>query len=185
MLAVSGQLDRKIGGGESAEVLFKEAEVQDAKRGFAPNRMQSDHPFYDTPRRSLYLPVVRNALPDALALFDAADPNAVTAARNDTTVPSQSLYLMNSSFVRAQSRQLGKRLLEDSPLNDQARIGQATLRCLGRSSGRVETTATLAYLERFANDLETTGTPPAEARAAAWQSFCQVLFCSNEFLYVD
>ena len=72
--ALSPKLDRKIGGGESAEILYKEAEVQDAKRGFAPNRMQSDHPFYDMPRRSLYLPVVRNALPDALALFDAADP---------------------------------------------------------------------------------------------------------------
>jgi len=185
MLAVSGQLDRKIGGGESAEILFKEAEVQDAKRGFAPNRMQSDHPFYDTPRRSLYLPVVRNALPDALALFDAADPNAVTTARNDTTVPSQSLYLMNSSFVRDQSRQLGRRLLEDRRLNDTARIGLTTLRCLGRAASDAETTAALAYLKRFANELEATGTTPEEARRAAWQSFCQVLLCSNEFLYVD
>ncbi|MFI5458125.1 MAG: PSD1 and planctomycete cytochrome C domain-containing protein [Isosphaerales bacterium] len=185
MLAVSGQLDRKIGGGDSAEVLYKEAEVQDAKRGFAPNRMQSDHPFYDTPRRSLYLPVVRNAQPDALALFDAADPNAVTTARNDTTVPSQSLYLMNSSFVRDQSRQLGKRLLEDSRFNDTARIGLATLYCLGRAASDAETTAALAYLERFVTELETTGTTPEEAKRAAWQSFCQVLLCSNEFLYVD
>jgi Protein of unknown function (DUF1553)/Protein of unknown function (DUF1549)/Planctomycete cytochrome C len=185
ILAVSGQLDRKIGGGESAEILFKEADVLYPKRGFAPNRMQSDHPFYDMPRRSLYLPVVRNALPDALALFDAADPNTVTTARDDTTVPSQSLYLMNSSFVRDQSRRLGNRLLEDNRLDDPARIGQATLRCLGRAASHAETTATLAYLERFAKELETTGTSPAEARRGAWQSFCQVLFCSNEFLYVD
>ncbi len=182
MLAVSGQLDRKIGGGESAEILFKEAEVQDAKRGFAPNRMQSDHPFYEVPRRSVYLPVVRNALPDALALFDAADPNAVTTVRNDTTVPSQSLYLMNSSFVIAQSRCFANGLLADCRSNDPARIDQATLRCLGRSASPAETTATIAYLGRFARDLETTGTSPKEARRAAWQSFCQVLFCSNEFL---
>jgi hypothetical protein len=27
--------------------------------------------------------------------------------------------------------------------------------------------------------------PEAERRVAAWQSYCQMLLCSNEFLYVD
>ncbi len=25
----------------------------------------------------------------------------------------------------------------------------------------------------------------ADSRLAAWQSYCQMLFCANEFLYVD
>jgi len=70
-------------------------------------------------------------------------------------------------------------------LNDTTRIGLATLRCLGRAASDAETTAALAYLDRFASELETTGTTPDEARRAAWQSFCQVLLSSNEFLYVD
>ncbi len=185
MLAVSGQLDRKIGGGESAEILYKEAEVQDAKRGFAPNRMQSDHPFYNTPRRTLYLPVVRNALPDAVALFDAADPNAVTTARNDTTVPSQSLYLLNSSFVRDQSRHLAQLLRTNIPLDDAARIRDVSWLCLGRPASDAEVTAAFSYLERFANELRQAGQSPDDARLLAWQSLCQVLLCSNEFLYVD
>ena len=185
MLVVSGQLDRKLGGGESAEILFKEAEVQDAKRGFAPNRMQSDHPFYNTPRRSLYLPVVRNALPDALALFDAADPNAVTSERNDTTVPSQSLYLLNSSFVRDQSQHFSKRLLESVQPTDAARIQHASWLCLGRTASDAEATAATAFIDQVDNELRRSGKAPDEARRTAWQNLCQVLLCSNEFLYIE
>ena len=49
--------------------------------------------------RSVYLPVVRDHLPDALAAFDFAEPSLVTGQRATTSVPSQSLYLMNSPFV--------------------------------------------------------------------------------------
>ncbi|MBI5757991.1 MAG: PSD1 domain-containing protein [Planctomycetales bacterium] len=185
MLVVNGQLDRKLGGGESAEILFKEAEVQDAKRGFAPNRMQSDHPFYNTPRRSLYLPVVRNALPDALALFDAADPNAVTSERNDTTVPSQSLYLLNSSFVRDQSQHLANRLLGTVQPDDAARIKHVSSLCFGRSASDPETVSALAFIEQIASELHRGGKSPDDSRRTAWQNLCQVLLCSNEFLYVE
>src|SRR5207249_11385210 len=89
ILAVSGRLDRAVGGNEASEFLFGAGEVIDRKRDFfRPSQVKADNPYYTTSvRRSIYLPVVRNALPDILALFDAADPNGVTAARNDTTVP--------------------------------------------------------------------------------------------------
>ena len=57
-------------------------------------------------RRTIYLPSVRkNQLPqlDMLNLFDFADPDQTIGARSVTTVPTQSLYLMNSSFLREQS----------------------------------------------------------------------------------
>ena len=57
-----------------------------------------------------------------LALFDAADPNGVTAVRNDTTVPSQSLFLLNSPFVREQARHFAERLLADDEATDDERI---------------------------------------------------------------
>ena len=46
-------------------------------------------------------------LPDVLSLFDAADPNGVTAIRNETTVASQGLFLLNHPVVREQSRKDG------------------------------------------------------------------------------
>jgi cytochrome c553 len=181
LLAVAGSLDRRAGGPEAAEALWKKAEVLDAKRGFAPNRMQTNDPYYDAPRRSVYLPVVRNALPDVLALFDAADPNAVSAVRNDTTVPSQALFLLNSPFVRAPALWFARSLLADAGADDAARVRSAHLRTLGRPATDDEVREALAYLDGYAARAKSA----PDARLAAWQSYCQALFCSNEFLYVD
>src|SRR5262249_23225729 len=128
MLAVSGRLDRTLGGDDSGELLFKEAEVIGA--AIRPNPGQTDHPVYPTsPRRSLYLPVVRNAVPDVFALFDGADPNGITAVRNDTTVASQALFLLNHPFVREQALLFARRLLS---LSDAERIVTGYRLALGR-----------------------------------------------------
>ena len=68
MLAVSGRLNHTLGGADSGELLFKEGEVINPARDFfRPNRVQADHPVYTaSTRRSIYLPVVRNAVPDVL-----------------------------------------------------------------------------------------------------------------------
>ena len=53
--------------------------------------------------RSVYLPVLRDRLPDVLDLFDFAEPSLVTGDRQTTNVPVQALYLMNSPFVQARA----------------------------------------------------------------------------------
>ncbi len=45
--------------------------------------------------RSVYLPIARDILPDALAVFDFAEPTLVSGSREVTNVPSQALYLLN------------------------------------------------------------------------------------------
>jgi mono/diheme cytochrome c family protein len=191
MLAVSGGLDRSIGGGESAAIMYEVAEVLDGKRGFAANRLQTNHAIYtDSTRRSIYLPVVRNALPDVLALFDAADPNGVTPQRNDTTVPSQALFSMNSPFVRQQALRLARGLLADGSASDAARVGRAYALVLGRPPSDEEVAEAAQYVSQYLSlasaEADATGEAgQAERRLAAWQSYCQLLFCLNEFLYVD
>jgi hypothetical protein len=186
MLAVSGRLDRTIGGGDSGELLFKEGEVIDKNRDFfRPNRVQADHPVYTTStRRSLYLPVVRNATPDIFALFDGADPNGVTAVRNDTTVASQALFLLNHPFVRDQALHFAKRLLE-AKAPDAERVAHGYRLALGRDPTAGEVRGVEAYLARYEKLAAEKGRKPEGARLAAWQSFCQTLLCRNEFLYVE
>src|SRR5260370_18211334 len=89
VLAVSGRLDRRIGGNDSGEFLFHEGEVIDKNRNFfRPNRVPPDAAHYtQSRRRSLYLPVVRNAVPNFLPRFDAPHPHAVTAPPPDNTPP--------------------------------------------------------------------------------------------------
>jgi hypothetical protein len=186
VLAVSGQLDRAPGTSEAQDILWKEAEVQDEKRGFAPSRMAADHPFYtDFRKRSIYFPVVRNVLPDVLALFDGADPNNVTAVRNDTTVPSQSLFLLNSRFIREQSRQFAQALLADDKPSDEQRCERAHLKTFGRGPSADEQALLKQFIDAYMQSTAAQVRPAAERRLSAWQSYCQTLFCANEFLYVE
>jgi cytochrome c553 len=185
LLAVSGQLDRAVGGNEAVEQVFQAGEVIDGKRGFVVNRVQGNHACYNSRRRSIYLPVIRNALPEALVLFDAADPYAVAAVRSETTVPSQALFLLNSPFVREQALHFARSLLADAKGEDGDRLRSAYARALGRPPTAEELADAAAFLRDHAARARANGRPEADARLAAWQSYCQLLFCMNEFLYLD
>ncbi|HUY93205.1 MAG TPA: PSD1 and planctomycete cytochrome C domain-containing protein [Pirellulales bacterium] len=186
VLAASSQLDLTPDSGESSETLWARAEILDAKRGFAPNRMAADDPFYsECVKRSVYLPVVRNMLPDVLALFDGADPNGVTSLRNETIVPSQALFLLNSRLVREQSRRFAERLLADDKASDEDRVRRAHELALGRPPSSQEQTEALAFVGEYLAAQAAQARPEAERRLSAWQSYCQTLFLENEFLYCD
>ena len=185
MLAVSGKLDRTPGSNESGEFLVSKAENIGAM--ILPNRVAADDPYYTTfAKRSIYLPVVRNMLPDVLALFDAADPNGVTAQRNETTVASQSLFLLNSPFVREQSRAFAERLLSSDKLQtDSQRVDAAHRLAFGRTASADEQAQAAEFLVNYLNAQSIQSRPEPERQLAAWQSYCQSLLCANEFLYVE
>lgn len=81
MLAASGQLDSTMGG--------------------LPDEMTS-WPF--ARRRTVYSYINRAKLAAELLTFDFASPDAHLAQRYQTTIPQQSLYLMNNPFVVEQAR---------------------------------------------------------------------------------
>jgi cytochrome c553 len=130
--------------------------------------------------RSVYLPVVRDHLPDALAAFDFAEPSLVTGQRATTSVPSQSLYLMNSPFVIDAADAAASRLAREVP-DERQRVRQAYLAVLNRPPAADERAAA----ERFLNDYAATVTRGAEPRRDAWTAFVQALLGSAEFLYLN
>lgn len=186
LLAVGGQLDRTLGGGAPSEFLFAAGEVINQKRDFfRPNQVKADHKYYtESRRRSLYLPVVRNALPDVLALFDAADPNAVAAARGETTVPAQALFLLNHPFPRDMARAFAQRILELAP-NDPERFRAACRLAFGRAPSQQELDDAVEFLARYQVASRAKGKSEADARQVAWLSLAQALLVSNEFFYLD
>ena len=184
MLMTSGQLDLVPGKSESGDYLLSKSE--DINAIIRPNRVGADDEFYTTFRkRSVYLPIVRNMLPDVLSLFDAADPNGVTAARNETTVASQGLFLLNHPFIRRQANAFAERLLEEASLTDEQRIDLAHRLAYGRSASPNEQQETQAFLTEYIQSPSLADKLETERRQGAWQSFCQSLLCSNEFLYVE
>ena len=199
VLAISGRLDRAIGG-DIWDWQDKNTAV-DTERGlFAAAKAGQSFDAYNSLRRSIYLPVVRNQLPNMFQTFDFADANAVTAKRNDTTVAPQALLMLNSAFVRDESAHFAKRLLEEMPEHplfervyrlglaqekEEDRLRLAHLEVLGRPPTAEELQEAKSFLAEYDRRLQSAGRSQEESRLAAWQSYCQSLFSLNEFLYVN
>lgn len=96
--------------------------------------------------RSVYLPLVRGITPNSLEVFDFAEQGTVTGARNTTTVPPQSLYLLNDAFVRRNALAFAEKLLKENTANDSERIQIAYRTILGRNANQVEIDRSLNYI---------------------------------------
>ena len=134
---------------------------------------------YEHNRRSVYLMTQRIKRHPFLALFDGADPNASTAERRTTTVPTQALFFLNDPFVHASAEQFARRVLAVAEAEPD-RIVAAYRLALGRSPEPVEAREATAFLARYRQAL-----PADVPTTAAWAAFARVLFGSNEFLTVD
>jgi hypothetical protein len=126
-------------------------------------------------RRSVYLPVFRNALPEILEVFDFADPSMVTGRRNVSTVAPQALLLLNHPFVIEQSRAAARRLLADPDLDDPARLTRIYRLALGRPPTERERTIGLEFLA--------SGAPRPAHGEETWAMLVQSLFGSVDFRY--
>jgi hypothetical protein len=133
--------------------------------------------------RSVYLPLVRGNVPEAMQIFDAADPGLIIGKRDVTTVPTQALFLLNSPFVMKQAEHLAQRVLEAPNLDTSARIDRAYRLALGRLPNSGEKAAVANYLDDYQKSLKAAG-GKGNLNLATWASFCQTLFASGEFRYV-
>ncbi len=147
--------------------------------------------------RSIYLPVPRNLLPDALELFDFPDNSMVHGTRETTLVPSQSLYWMNSQAIDRAAKQIAiralpgvplfptKRVVKQSPGADQgdyaqpiqinvaAKFTDVCLLTLSRPPLPQETEA----VEKFVAEQKRAGLIDGEI----WTSICRAILSSADF----
>ena len=125
------------------------------------------------PRRTLYLTTIRSERATYQMLFDGADPNAIVEQRTDSVVAPQALWLLNHPFALAQTKALAQRLARETPADSAARIAWLYERLFARPPRAEEAQRATTALTNLGSD------------AAAWEQFCQVLLCANEFVYVD
>ena len=167
ILALSGNLDLTLGGSLSPP--------GPAVRG---GRQQLDPD--DLKRRTLYIPVRRGSIPVLLTTFDYGDATTSGDGRSRTNVAPQALFMINSRFVVERSKEFAKRLLHDAALSDKERIERAYLMALTRRPEPDEIDSALTYIGNLEKQL---GKP--DSHFTAWQSLCQVLIATNEFLYLN
>ncbi|HZE96902.1 MAG TPA: DUF1549 and DUF1553 domain-containing protein, partial [Planctomycetota bacterium] len=154
VLSVSGGLDRSpVGAG---------GEVDDLKNF----------------RRTVYAKVSRMDLGKLLRLFDFPDPHLTSERRLDTTLPQQSLFLLNSPFMIDRARALAAQTAAEADAAGKVRRIYELV--LGRTPSPADLDAGAAFLS--AED-------KAEWRASIGLSrlerFAHAILASNAFLYVD
>jgi hypothetical protein len=176
MLAASGQLDRQPG---VASTVAQFKDTQSIGRGVtaASFNTPSNH-------RSVYLPIVRNAVPEVLKIFDFAEPSIIVGQRDITTVPAQALYMMNSPFVLEQSKHTAQRVLANESLDDRGRIDRIYHSILARGPSVSERSRALNFIESTMMQLETDQSEEART-TVAWSGLCQALFACAEFRYLN
>lgn len=162
ILYVAGQLDETIAG----------KTVPLRNRQFVFNHTSVDHTRYDSLRRALYLPVIRNNVYTLFEQFNFPDPTTPTGDRQSTTVAPQALLLMNDDLVLNASEAFAKRLLKHSP-SIKSRIDYAYQLAYSRVATPTELETATLFLSGMNNS------------DRAWQLFCQSIFASNEFIYVE
>ena len=166
MMSVAGTLNLDPAKGSLVQKL-KSGEV--GKNGGMQSLKSFDH-------RSVYLPIVRNYVPEFLQVFDFAEPASVIGRRDITTVSTQALFLLNDKFVIDQSVATAKRLLDDDRLeNQEERIVGAYILAFGRTPSGAE----LSQFRKYLNEAIKNGQTPE----AAFSGFIQALFASAEFRY--
>jgi cytochrome c553 len=124
-----------------------------------------------TTRRSVYGLIDRTNLPGTFRVFDVANPDQHSPQRFLTTVPQQALFLMNSPFVQEQAKALAARPQLASGGSADAKVAALYRLTLGRTPTPTE----LALGREFV----------ADAAAARWEQYAQVLMLSNEFAFID
>jgi hypothetical protein len=111
-------------------------------------------------------------------LFDYDSSGVPIAQRPQSTTPAQSLFWLNGPLVQHFADRFAYRLLKMDKLDHVKRVEMAYLLALGRSPSRQESTEAMAYLESCTIDQHLD-------RQQAWTSFCQALYGTVEFRYVE
>ncbi len=168
ILAVSGRLDTTAGG----------KTIPLRNKQFVFDHTSIDHTRYDSLRRAVYLPVVRNNLYTLFEQFDYPDPTMPTGSRNATVVAPQALLMLNSDLVLDSAAVWADRLLE-STSDDAERIRQAYEAAFARLPTSAESERARAFIADLASRQNS-----ETARRQAWTLFCHSLLASNEFIYV-
>ena len=123
--------------------------------------------------RSIYNPVFRNTLPEIMQVFDFADPNMVTGKRTNSSVPTQALYMLNSSFIRENSINAAKKFTQEINTDNSSKIENAYKKVLGRIPSPKEIQIIQDYLTSQKDELK------------AWSNIFQSLFSSIDFRFVN
>jgi len=133
--------------------------------------------------RTVYGRLDRQDVPGIVRVFDVANPDTAVHVRVRTTVPQQSLAVLNAPLVVTASRKVAARVDREAAGGDDATRVDALWRAvLARSPTPDERSAALAWLSAEAQQDAAAPQPPEFGR---WDRLAQAILATSEFQFVD
>ena len=181
MLAVSGRLDLDPMPGSPV------SRVRENRQGLVEILEQARRAPEDC--RSVFLPIVRDQVPEALSVFDFPDASLVSGQREESNVPAQALFLLNNEQVVSLARSFARRV-ERLPGTPADRLAAAFEIALGRRPSPAEQAAIetfrIDFLSRHRRqgDGATRDRRTKESESLVMVAYCQALFATAEFRHV-
>jgi hypothetical protein len=182
-LAISGELKESRGGPALVLENVENTGALVAKGVNPPNYAHKKPRPSQEFERTIYLPVMRTGFTgeDRIrSYFDFVNPALIAGQRNQTVVPTQSLFLMNNAAYRKRAKSTIDRLFAESKTQDE-RLEQLWLRVLSRPISPSERQDATAFL----GETQSLNTPDNKkiSEPVAWQELCHSLLSSNHFVF--
>ncbi|MEQ2006093.1 MAG: DUF1553 domain-containing protein [Limisphaerales bacterium] len=159
MLAVSGKLDRTMGGPgfDLFEANSNYVKVYNSRADFGPAEF----------RRMVYQSKPRTELDNTFGAFDCPDAGQVSPKRTSSTTPLQALNLLNSPYAVQQAQFFAERVEREAGQRIEAQVKRAFQLVFTREPALEEVAVSVKLVEAH-------GLP----------ALCRALFNANEFLTV-
>ena len=174
ILAATGELNLQAGGPSIYVPIAAEVLAGQSVPGAGWGKSSPE----DQNRRSVYIHLKRSLLVPILSLYDQADTDSSCPVRYNTTVPTQSLGMLNGEFTNGKAAQLAERLRRESPNDLAAQVRRAIRLTTSRIAPDAEVAADVAFIRNLQ-------TKRSLSDEQALKMFCLLALNTNEFLYVD
>jgi hypothetical protein len=172
VLAVSGRLDRRLGGASVMPFLTPFMEGRGRPGGSGP--LDGDG------RRSLYINVRRNFLTPMFLAFDYPIPFSSIGRRTVSNVPAQALSMMNGPFIAQEAKRWAEKTLLPTGITADERIGMLYQQAFGRAATAEELSDARAFVGEQARRYGQGDNDPR-----AWADLCHVLLNVKEFIFIE
>jgi hypothetical protein len=175
VLAVSGRLDRTMGG--------PPVPIEPQADGMVVISAQGLPTPTAAWRRSLYLFARRNYNLTLLNVFDQPVMATNCTRRIQSAVPLQSLTLLNDAVLLEEAQHFAARVAAAAG-NPEKCIETAFRIAFGRRPTAKERASSTAFLAKLRQHYLAEKLPPERAEQEALARLCHMLMCANEFLYI-
>lgn len=190
MLAVSGKLNPKQFGppvpvreDEVGQVVVGVDTTDSAGRPTGKKVSLQGEEF----RRSIYIQVRRSQPLAVLNTFDAPAMEPNCEARTASTVAPQALMLMNGEFAVSLANDFAVRLQREAKDDLKAQLSLAWFSAYGAPATEAELDDAVTFLSEQTEHFQSLATKDDKStpQTKALALFCQALFSTNRFLYID